>query len=71
MKVLMFGWEFPPHNSGGLGVACQGLSRALSESGVEVVFVLPKKVSTSENFKFVFADNVFMTVRTVDALLTP
>lgn len=71
MKVLMFGWEFPPHNSGGLGVACQGLSRALSESGVEVIFVLPKKVSTDESFRFVFADNVFITVRTVDALLTP
>lgn len=71
MKVLMFGWEFPPHNSGGLGVACQGLSRALSETGVEVIFVLPKKVSTDESFRFVFADNVFITVRTVDALLTP
>jgi glycogen synthase len=58
MKVLMFGWEFPPHNSGGLGVACQGLSRALSENGVEVVFVLPKKVATSEKFKFVFADTL-------------
>ncbi len=71
MKVLMFGWEFPPHNSGGLGVACQGLSRALSETGVEVIFVLPKKVTTDESFRFVFADNVFITVRTVDALLTP
>lgn len=52
-------------------MACQGLSRALSESGVEVIFVLPKKVSTDESFRFVFADNVFITVRTVDALLTP
>ena len=55
MKVLMFGWEFPPYNSGGLGVACQGLSRALSENGVEITFVLPKKVVTKEHFKFVFA----------------
>ncbi len=52
-------------------MACQGLSRALSETGVEVIFVLPKKVSTDESFRFVFADNVFITVRTVDALLTP
>jgi hypothetical protein len=29
-SVLMFGWEFPPFNSGGLGVACEGLSKALS-----------------------------------------
>ena len=25
MKILMFGWEFPPHISGGLGTACYGL----------------------------------------------
>lgn len=71
MKVLMFGWEFPPYNSGGLGVACQGLSRALSEKGTDVLFVLPKKVKTEERFKFVFADNVFLDVATVNSLLTP
>ncbi len=32
MKVLMFGWEFPPHISGGLGTACYGLTKSLSES---------------------------------------
>ena len=26
MRVLMFGWEFPPYKSGGLGTACYGLS---------------------------------------------
>ena len=67
----MFGWEFPPHNSGGLGVACQGLSRALSENGTEIVFVLPKRVTTNESFKFVFAENVFLEMRTVQSLLSP
>ena len=38
----MFGWEFPPHISGGLGTACYGLSRGLSYRGVEVIFVVPK-----------------------------
>lgn len=71
MKVLMFGWEFPPYNSGGLGVACQGLSRALSENGTEIIFVLPKKVSTKENFKFVFGSNVFFDVKTINSLLSP
>lgn len=42
MRVLMFGWEFPPHISGGLGTACFGMTRALVQQGVEVVFVLPK-----------------------------
>jgi len=43
-RVLMFGWEFPPHNSGGLGVACYGITRGLSRLGVPVTFVLPKRV---------------------------
>lgn len=41
MKVLMFGWEFPPHISGGLGTACFGLTKALVEQGDEITFVLP------------------------------
>lgn len=41
MKILMLGWELPPHNSGGLGVACYQLSRALSNQGVDIDFVLP------------------------------
>ena len=42
MRVLMFGWEFPPHISGGLGTACYGLTRGLSFRDVEIVFVVPK-----------------------------
>jgi glycosyltransferase involved in cell wall biosynthesis len=42
MKVLMFGWEFPPHISGGLGTACYGLTRGLAHHGVEVLFVVPR-----------------------------
>lgn len=42
MKVLMFGWEFPPHISGGLGTACYGLTKGLTKNDVEVLFVMPK-----------------------------
>lgn len=42
MKVLMFGWEFPPHISGGLGTACYGLTHSLGKKEVEVLFVVPK-----------------------------
>ncbi|NQT77240.1 MAG: glycosyltransferase family 4 protein [Bacteroidetes bacterium] len=42
MKVLMFGWEFPPHISGGLGTACFGLTKGLMKHDVEVLFVVPK-----------------------------
>ena len=38
----MFGWEFPPQLSGGLGVACEGLVRGLLQTGAEVVLVLPR-----------------------------
>ncbi len=41
-RVLMFGWEFPPHIAGGLGTACLGLTRGLAKHGVEVLFVMPK-----------------------------
>lgn len=43
MKVLMFGWEFPPNISGGLGTACYGLTKGLSTfDDVDVTFVVPK-----------------------------
>lgn len=42
MKVLMFGWEFPPHISGGLGTACYGLTHSLGKEDVDVLFVVPK-----------------------------
>lgn len=37
----MLGWELPPHNSGGLGVACYQLCKALAVRGVDIEFVLP------------------------------
>ena len=42
LKVLMFGWEFPPHISGGLGTACLGLTKGLAKNDVEVLFVMPR-----------------------------
>jgi len=72
MKVLMFGWEFPPFNSGGLGVACYGLAKALTNQNVEITFVLPKKLDINVNFlKVIFADIDKIKVKDVDALLYP
>lgn len=43
MRALMFGWEFPPHISGGLGTACYGLTKGLSyQKDLEILFVVPK-----------------------------
>ncbi|MBR2725182.1 glycosyltransferase family 4 protein [Candidatus Saccharibacteria bacterium] len=41
MKILMLGWELPPHNSGGLGVACLNMARALANRGANIDFILP------------------------------
>ena len=58
VKVLMFGWEFPPYNSGGLGTACEGLTKGLNKQDVDVTFVLPKKVDIDVDFlKMVYADD--------------
>jgi glycogen synthase len=46
MRVFMLGWEFPPFISGGLGTACYGLTKAMSSLGVDVMFVLPRPVTT-------------------------
>ncbi len=46
MRIFMLGWEFPPFISGGLGTACYGLTRAMDQLGMEVMFVLPKMVES-------------------------
>ena len=70
----MFGWEFPPYNSGGLGVACLGLTRAMAQRGMEIAFVMPKKLDVKSPWaRMVFADSsgLAITTRMVDSTLTP
>lgn len=55
MKVLMLGWELPPHNSGGLGVACYQLCKALSDKGVDIEFVLPYTADHNIDFMHINA----------------
>lgn len=67
----MFGWEFPPFNSGGLGTACLGLTRALARLGVDVLFVLPKKLALDvDHCKILFADPS-LTLLSFNSLLVP
>jgi glycogen(starch) synthase len=47
MRVFMLGWEFPPFISGGLGTACYGLTKAMDQLGMKILFVLPKAVDSS------------------------
>ncbi|MDR2425161.1 MAG: glycosyltransferase family 4 protein [Prevotellaceae bacterium] len=61
MKALMFGWEFPPHISGGLGTASYGLTRGLAKAGVEILFVMPKAYGDEDSSigRIINASDVF------------
>jgi glycosyltransferase involved in cell wall biosynthesis len=50
MKILMLGWELPPHNSGGLGVACYQLCKALSKKDIDLEFILPYQAEHNIDF---------------------
>lgn len=69
MRVLMFGWEFPPHISGGLGTACYGLTKGLYEVGVDdILFVVPKAYGDEDTSKvsIIDAGEVVVSERTID-----
>jgi glycosyltransferase involved in cell wall biosynthesis len=51
----MLGWELPPHNSGGLGVACYHLCKALSKKKIDIEFILPYHAPFAEDFMKVTA----------------
>jgi glycogen synthase len=50
MKILMLGWELPPYNSGGLGVACYQMCKELTRNEVGVEFVLPYEPPAQTSF---------------------
>ncbi len=52
---MMLGWELPPHNSGGLGIACYQLCKALSKKDVDIEFILPYEADHSIDFMKVTA----------------
>ncbi len=61
----MFGWEFPPHISGGLGTASYGLTKGLSKiSDLELIFVVPKLFGDEDTgvAQLVGAGNVKMNI---------
>ena len=68
MKVLMFGWEFPPKILGGLAVASYGITKGLSLQGdVETTFCLPKPTGEEEDFLHILGmDQVPVVWRDVD-----
>ena len=68
MKVLMFGWEFPPHISGGLGTACYGLTKGMTSfSDMEILFVIPKAFGDEDrsSIGLIGANNVLIKARDI------
>ncbi|MBN1181029.1 MAG: glycosyltransferase [Bacteroidales bacterium] len=66
----MFGWEFPPHISGGLGTACYGLTKGLSRhSDLDVLFVVPKVFGDEDKSslkELIGAEDVYISERSVN-----
>jgi glycosyltransferase involved in cell wall biosynthesis len=64
----MFGWEFPPHISGGLGTACYGLTKGLANfNDIEVTFVVPKAYGDEDQsaMKLIGAGDVPLTKKKI------
>lgn len=63
----MFGWEFPPYISGGLGTACEGIVSGLVKNGVTVTMVLPKASlgDTNDNYQLLDAGSIGVPASTV------
>ena len=76
MRILMLGWEFPPYFTGGVGIVCHSLIKALVDKGHDVTFLMPRgpeALKASNPFtKIRIADNekqLPIRVREVDSLL--
>ncbi len=69
MKVLMFGWEFPPHISGGLGTASYGMTKGMAkQSDLEITFCIPRPWGDEDQsfLRIVGMNSVPITWRDVD-----
>jgi glycosyltransferase involved in cell wall biosynthesis len=72
VNVLMFGWELPPHNSGGLGVACYGLTKGLASQGINISFALPRQLPVDVPFMNVLDHSLQgVSVTAINAMITP
>lgn len=65
----MFGWEFPPYSSGGLGTACYGLSKSLVKYNVDITFVVPYDADDDIEFLNLLSTNI--RIRKIDSIIQP
>ncbi|MBD3313863.1 glycosyltransferase [Candidatus Woesearchaeota archaeon] len=74
MRILMFGWEFPPYASGGLGTACQGLVKGLANHDQQIIFVAPRTPGSSDpKIKLLSAKDVEkkISLRNIPGIMAP
>jgi glycosyltransferase involved in cell wall biosynthesis len=71
IRILMFGWEFPPFNSGGLGVATLGIAKGLSDLGTDLTLVFPKALPTVSFARVRNANLPQVDMNAVNGLLSP
>ena len=78
LSVLMYGWEYPPHISGGLGVACHAIVENLGKKNIKVNLILPYELDKeSLNPKIqltgvdVYKDSGNINIYKIDSLLHP
>ena len=73
IRVLKFGWEFPPQNYGGLGVACQGLVHGLVNQGIKLILVLPHRVDDKSNdYQIIYPfDEKFLVLKRISLNILP
>ncbi|RMD57904.1 glycosyltransferase family 1 protein [Candidatus Woesearchaeota archaeon] len=75
IRVLMFGWEFPPYKSGGLGTACYGLTKGLAKQKTKVTFIMPfaPKKAKAKFVKLIGTGDISQNVkvRAIKSALSP
>ncbi len=71
MRILTFGWDYPPMRNGGLGVACHGLTEELIAAGLEIIFVLPREQPVVGGCRFLFANGAPTQIYQIQSALVP
>lgn len=68
----MFGWEFPPYSSGGLGTACYGLTKSLSKQNIDITLVLPYTSNAFDsNFINIISTSTNIKIKPIKSILSP
>ncbi len=80
-KILMFGWEYEPYFTGGLGVVTKSIIKSLHSLGHDIVFVLPRipidiqekfgRIVNAGNFKLTTSDSEIFTSIEIPSVLNP